>query len=251
MGLSAAVGPGPATAKSAPVGSTVPCPSRGRRPTRTCLCRTRSWPGRWHVVAVTEASGGRELEPGRQPPPRTCRDTPHAAFGKTYGTRRIHRQLRREDGLANVDAAASVGSVADSYDNAMTEALNGTFKAELIEHQAPWRDADRARRRHRAVGGLIQHRAPALRSRPPPARGVRGGSPPLPGRSERSLRHTRSAATGLGPAQRGSRLSVRPMARSPRARLNRSGGQVNGPTPVRRPCPMRLRRRAPPPPLGF
>ncbi|MGW3233193.1 hypothetical protein [Kitasatospora sp. NPDC001095] len=29
--------------------------------------------------------------------------------------------------------SASVGSVADSYDNAMAEALNGTFKAELID----------------------------------------------------------------------------------------------------------------------
>ncbi|MEU1281424.1 DDE-type integrase/transposase/recombinase [Streptomyces sp. NPDC005805] len=34
-------------------------------------------------------------------------------------------------------AAAAVGSVADSYDNAMVEALNGTSKAELIEHQDP------------------------------------------------------------------------------------------------------------------
>ncbi|MFC8429236.1 hypothetical protein [Streptomyces sp. NPDC057253] len=32
--------------------------------------------------------------------------------------------------------------VEDLYDNAMAEALNGTFRAELIEHQGPWRDAD-------------------------------------------------------------------------------------------------------------
>ncbi|MEV5539881.1 hypothetical protein AB0L13_23795 [Saccharopolyspora shandongensis] len=32
--------------------------------------------------------------------------------------------------------------MADSYDNAMAEALNGTFKAELIDHQGPWRDFD-------------------------------------------------------------------------------------------------------------
>ncbi|MDX3262918.1 integrase core domain-containing protein [Streptomyces sp. MI02-2A] len=38
--------------------------------------------------------------------------------------------------------ARQSGSVADSYDNAMAEALNGSFKAELIEHQGPWRDAD-------------------------------------------------------------------------------------------------------------
>ncbi|MFJ2873441.1 transposase [Streptomyces sp. NPDC087298] len=33
--------------------------------------------------------------------------------------------------------AASVGSVSDSYDNAMAEALNGTFKAEPIELHGP------------------------------------------------------------------------------------------------------------------
>jgi putative transposase len=31
----------------------------------------------------------------------------------------------------------SVGRVADSYDNAMAEALNGAFKAELIDRCAP------------------------------------------------------------------------------------------------------------------
>ncbi|WP_405879309.1 hypothetical protein OG762_12010 [Streptomyces sp. NBC_01136] len=42
--------------------------------------------------------------------------------------------IRYSERLTDVGAAASVGSVADSYD-AMTEALNGSFEAELI--QAP------------------------------------------------------------------------------------------------------------------
>ncbi|WP_232788728.1 IS3 family transposase [Streptomyces odonnellii] len=54
--------------------------------------------------------------------------------------------IRYSERLMDVGAAASVGSVADSYDSAMTEALNGTFKAELIEHQGPWRDADQVER---------------------------------------------------------------------------------------------------------
>ncbi|WP_443053040.1 IS3 family transposase [Streptomyces sp. FXJ1.172] len=54
--------------------------------------------------------------------------------------------IRYTDRLAEVGAAASVGSVADSYDNAMAEALNGTFKAELIEMQGPWRDVDQVER---------------------------------------------------------------------------------------------------------
>ncbi len=45
--------------------------------------------------------------------------------------------IRYTERLAEVGASASVGSVADSYDNAMAEALNGTFKAELIDHQGP------------------------------------------------------------------------------------------------------------------
>ncbi|MCZ7456213.1 IS3 family transposase [Streptomyces sp. WMMC940] len=54
--------------------------------------------------------------------------------------------IRYTDRLADIGAAASVGSVADSYDNAMAEALNGTFKAELIEMQGPWKDADQLER---------------------------------------------------------------------------------------------------------
>ncbi|MGW6026584.1 IS3 family transposase [Streptomyces sp. NPDC055099] len=54
--------------------------------------------------------------------------------------------IRYTDRLADIGAAASVGSVADSYDNAMAEALNGTFKAELIEMQGPWRDFDQVER---------------------------------------------------------------------------------------------------------
>ncbi|MFF7341965.1 integrase core domain-containing protein [Streptomyces sp. NPDC008163] len=40
----------------------------------------------------------------------------------------------------------SVGSVADSYDNAMAAALNGTFKAELIKMQGPWKDVHQVER---------------------------------------------------------------------------------------------------------
>ncbi|MFK4106967.1 IS3 family transposase [Streptomyces sp. NPDC019531] len=54
--------------------------------------------------------------------------------------------IRYTDRLADIGASASVGSVADSYDNAMAEALNGTFKAELIEMQGPWKDADQVER---------------------------------------------------------------------------------------------------------
>jgi transposase InsO family protein len=68
--------------------------------------------------------------------------------------------------LADLGVMASVGSVADSYDNAMAEALNGTFKAELI-HRQTWRTRDQVeyavvewvgwynhRRLHSAIGNI-------------------------------------------------------------------------------------------------
>ncbi|WP_405683511.1 IS3 family transposase [Streptomyces sp. NBC_01387] len=54
--------------------------------------------------------------------------------------------IRYGERLIEAGATASVGSVADSYDNALAEALNGSFKAELIEHLGPWRDADQVER---------------------------------------------------------------------------------------------------------
>ncbi len=54
--------------------------------------------------------------------------------------------IRYTDRLVDIGASASVGSVADSYDNAMAEALNGTFKAELIEMQDPWKDVEQVER---------------------------------------------------------------------------------------------------------
>jgi transposase InsO family protein len=46
---------------------------------------------------------------------------------------------RYTDRLANAGITASIGSVGDSYDNAMAEALNGTYKAELIHRHRPWK----------------------------------------------------------------------------------------------------------------
>ncbi|MGW5449799.1 IS3 family transposase [Streptomyces asiaticus] len=54
--------------------------------------------------------------------------------------------IRYTERLSEIGASASVGSVADSYDNTMAEALNGTFKAELIVMQGPWRDVDQVER---------------------------------------------------------------------------------------------------------
>ena len=51
---------------------------------------------------------------------------------------------RYTERLANAGIAASIGSVGDSYDNAMAEALNGTYKAELIHRRRPWKTRHQA-----------------------------------------------------------------------------------------------------------
>lgn len=50
-----------------------------------------------------------------------------------------YTSIRYSDRLAEIGIAASIGSVGDSYDNAMAEALNGSFKAELVNLHGPWR----------------------------------------------------------------------------------------------------------------
>ena len=47
--------------------------------------------------------------------------------------------LRYTDHLAAAGVQPSVGSVGDSYDNALAETINGLFKAEIIHRRGPWR----------------------------------------------------------------------------------------------------------------
>jgi putative transposase len=44
--------------------------------------------------------------------------------------------------LAEIHALASIGSIGDSYDNALAESVNGLYKTELIRRQGPWRHAE-------------------------------------------------------------------------------------------------------------
>ncbi|MFN0025801.1 MAG: hypothetical protein ACKV2O_01270 [Acidimicrobiales bacterium] len=47
--------------------------------------------------------------------------------------------IRYTDRLDTAGLNAFIGTVGDSYDNAMAEALNGTLKAELVTLRGPWR----------------------------------------------------------------------------------------------------------------
>jgi putative transposase len=50
--------------------------------------------------------------------------------------------VRYTERLAETGAVASVGSRGDSYDNAMAEAFNSLFKAELVRNKGPWKGID-------------------------------------------------------------------------------------------------------------
>jgi putative transposase len=80
-------------------------------------------------------------------------DRPHATFASpqhhslTVGVlqRPIesaqYLSVRYTQRLADEGAVASVGSKGDSFDNALAEAVNGLYKAELIGPRGPWRTA--------------------------------------------------------------------------------------------------------------
>jgi putative transposase len=52
--------------------------------------------------------------------------------------------IRYGERLAELGALPSIGSIGDSYDNALAEAVNGLYKTELIRgpDQGPWKSVD-------------------------------------------------------------------------------------------------------------
>ncbi len=62
--------------------------------------------------------------------------THHSDRGSQY------LSIRYSERLAEAGFHASVGSVGDSYDNALAETINGLYKAEVIHKDGPWRGMD-------------------------------------------------------------------------------------------------------------
>jgi putative transposase len=60
----------------------------------------------------------------------------HSDAGSQYTS------IRYTERLAEAGIAPSVGSVGDSYDNALAESRIGLYKTELIERRRPWRTAE-------------------------------------------------------------------------------------------------------------
>jgi transposase InsO family protein len=50
--------------------------------------------------------------------------------------------IRYTERLAEAGIEPSVGSVGDSYDNALAETINGLYKVEVINRRGPWKSFD-------------------------------------------------------------------------------------------------------------
>ena len=57
----------------------------------------------------------------------------HSDAGSQYTS------IRYTDRLADIGALPSIGSIGDSYDNAMAESAIGLYKSELVWPKGPWR----------------------------------------------------------------------------------------------------------------
>ena len=78
--------------------------------------------------------------------------------------------IRYTERLADAGAVRSVGSRGDSYDNALAEAVNGLYKAEVIRKRGPWRSLEQVELataewvdwwNHRRLHGAIRDMPPA------------------------------------------------------------------------------------------
>ena len=163
--------------------------------------------------------------------------------------------------LAAAGIAPSVGSVGDSYDNALAESIIGLYKTEVTGHLGPWetpaqveaatsewaavqhRAGDAAHRRPpagRVRAGLAgRHARPGPRPRagqqapPPPGTGAEGGGDGRRSYLAGSARTRRGAAPDPGPPQRCPRRSRRVRRRAgisspPRDGCRGTPAQVKG-----------------------
>lgn len=76
------------------------------------------------------------LEQALHARPKTKELVHHSDRGSQYVS------IRYTERLAEAGIEPSVGSVGDSYDNALAETVNGLYKTELIRRRGPWRNAE-------------------------------------------------------------------------------------------------------------
>src|SRR3954471_5174827 len=94
---------------------------------------SRPWPRRLTPDRARPWSG--------EPPPRhltSCYDRLRQALRRPLELGQ-YVSIKYTERLAEAGIEPSVGSVGDSYDNALAETINGLYKAEVIHLHGPWR----------------------------------------------------------------------------------------------------------------
>jgi len=81
--------------------------------------------------------------------------------------------IRYSERLDEAGIEPSVGSVGDSYDNAVAETVIGLFKTEVIRRRGPWRDLDSGEIATLEWVDMVQQPTPARADRLRPSTRVR------------------------------------------------------------------------------
>src|SRR3954452_13611546 len=79
-----------------------------------------------------------------EPPPRhltSCYDRLRQALRRPLEPKQ-YLSIKYTERLAPAGTEPLVGSVGDSYDNALAETINGLYKAEVIHRRGPWRSVE-------------------------------------------------------------------------------------------------------------
>ena len=101
------------------------------------------------LSSLRPATGGRPGEGNGALPERSDRRfhlvivAPHQALRRPLESPQ-YISIKYSERLAKAGIEPSVGSVGDSYDNALAETVIGLFKTEVIHRRGPWRSFDAA-----------------------------------------------------------------------------------------------------------
>ena len=99
----------------------------------------------------------------------------HGPDGTDYSDRGSQYVLiKYTERLAEAGIEPSVGSVGDSYDNALAETINGLYKAEVIHRRGSWRTIEAVEFATLGMGRLVQQSPAAGAYRQHPAGRSRG-----------------------------------------------------------------------------
>src|SRR5215217_9430757 len=123
-----------------PIAGATPMPTAASSLERPAAINTQNW-----RRSSRRAAGGR---PGDRNAPRPDRSERRLrVFTATSFVEVLRRPLesaqyvsiKYTERLAEAGIEPSVGSIGDSYDNALAETINGLYKAEVIHRCGPWR----------------------------------------------------------------------------------------------------------------